>query len=122
MGIGHGFEELRVDTGRAAFAPGVLVRRAIFSGCIALRHFGGDQAVEGPQRRIVIDGDGGLRAGLERGTTAAIGEADQEAIRAAVGFQADVVNLVAGTRSVEERGLFGWSVGGVGGVFDHVTG
>ena len=73
---------------------GVLVWRAVRSGRIALRHFRGDELIEGFQRRVVIDGSRGLGAGLERGATATEGEADQKMIRAAVGFEADVIHFV----------------------------
>ena len=78
----------------AAFVAGVLVRSATLAGRVALGHFGGDELVEGPQRRVVVDGRCGLRPGLERGAPAAEGEAHEEMLGAAVLFEADVVNFV----------------------------
>ena len=94
MFVFDGGEQLRIDAGAATLVAGVLVRRAVLAGRVALGQLGGDQLVEGLQRRVVVDGSWGLGAGLERGTTAAKGEAHQEMIRAAVGFQADVIDFV----------------------------
>ena len=110
VGVGHGFEQLRVNARAAALVAGVLVGRAVLAGRVALGHLGGDELVVGPQRRVVIHGRGRLGAGLERGAPAAEGEAHEEMLRAAVGFEADVINFVGGSLAVVEGGLFGFVV------------
>lgn len=85
----------------------MLVRRSLFSECVAFGGLLGNELLVDPLCLLLYDGLCGLRTSGQNASPAAIGEVDDEA--AAGGLDGSLVNLVAGPLSDVEGDAIGFS-------------